>query len=427
MEQLRGGATKTVDVSAKPTSAEYSGSFNVTYSIKSKTDLSTLGQPIECTFTSQPTNKQVLQAFVAANPSISINQIDINTNATKTIVANKAFSYEIIPASFSSTVSGSVKIVVHKPYQTIPISALIPNTYISIFDTPTTNASDIKAQVKYWNDYYINDQIASALQLMTISYNRTYEGQTTVSLSATYSFITGSIQLTWMYVPPNSYIKRGPGATTTTAWDLTTNFTSSTLSLERDKTIDCFVNNNNLTSFTAVVNHPIIRVCDLTHTSVQTGNIGYNSGHPSQTDDGYQACLYPIKDTSPNSLFYNHMNCSMKKAYVMSKESGNTRIAVFGDPNLTDIWCKKPAGNVYCSCFPGSSRPCCSPSYIVHLPYGSTCTFSGTVTENYPDDTGDTNSAKLYMSEYQSIFPQYASDNTYYNNRAINFQYVYDF
>lgn len=323
-----GGANKTVEVSAN--SAEYSGEFDVTYSIKSKTDLNTLGQPIECTFsTSQPTNKQVLQAFVEAHTNISINQIDINTNATKTIVANNAFSYEIIPASFSSTVSGSVKIVVHKPYQTIPISALIPNTYISIFDTATTNASDIKAQVKYWNDYYINDQIASALQLMPISYNRTYEGQTTASLSATYSFITDSIQLTWMYVPPNSYIKRGPGATATTAWVLTPNFTSSTLSLERDTTIDCFVNNNNLTSFTTVTNHPIIRVCDLTHTSVQTGNIGYNSGHPSQTDDGYQACLYPIKDTSPDYLFHNHMNRSMKKVYVMSKESGNTRIAVF--------------------------------------------------------------------------------------------------
>jgi hypothetical protein len=95
-----------------------------------------------------------------------------------------------------------------------------------------------------------------------------------------------------------------------------------------------------LTSYSAVGAHPITidnkRICDLTHTSVNSGNIGYNDGRPTQTDNGFNTMLYSLT-ASGNASFHNHMNKSMNTVYFMNNAPDYSKLMVFGDANLTDI------------------------------------------------------------------------------------------
>jgi hypothetical protein len=131
----------------------------------------------------------------------------------------------------------------------------------------------------------------------------------------------------------------------------------------------------------------------------------------------------------------------MNTVYFMNNAPDYSKLMVFGDANLTDIWCKKMQGTLEITSYPGdnggtSGRPPCNPSYTIHLPYGSTCTCDGLVTRStYANHTG-TNGDWEYMNAWHNMdttkyFPDYSNtDDTtksVYGDRNIIFNYCYDF
>jgi hypothetical protein len=145
--------TVTTPVSAN--SAEYIGSINVTYQITDRINLENLEQKnVDITgLSTTPTYSQILNRLQDLNSALDINQLDFNSDATKTIVENQAYVYELVPRTGYSYYSGSCKLIVYKTGVTIPIEQLIQNKYLSIFTgTPGSNEpsdTEIKTTIKF--------------------------------------------------------------------------------------------------------------------------------------------------------------------------------------------------------------------------------------------------------------------------------------